>query len=173
MRRSSEKTKKQQCCVSFVGKYEVTVLSDERIILPAVVIRQLKAHGIERVFLGKLPGLRALVLCPENHWGHWIKKLKNSFPCLMNHDGARTFLIPWQPVHLDSKGRITLPRRARDYAGIKANDTAIIVGTNYCFELWSEKNFNDKVRECEATLRKSVQPTLPIEKVFYPAKDRK
>jgi DNA-binding transcriptional regulator/RsmH inhibitor MraZ len=162
MRTTPEKAKRQQRSVSFIGKYEVTVLSDERIILPAVIIRQLKAHGIERVLLGKLPGLKALVLCPENLWGHWVKKLKDSFPCLMTHNGARTFLIPWQPVRWDTKGRITLPRRARDYAGIKANDTAIIVGANYCFELWSEKNFNDKVRECEAVLVKSVHPSLFI-----------
>jgi DNA-binding transcriptional regulator/RsmH inhibitor MraZ len=165
--------KKKQRSISFVGRYEVTVLTDRRIILPANVIRQLRDHGTERVIPSKLPGSRALVLCPENLWGHWVKKLRNSFPCLMTHDGARTFLIPWQPVRWDTKGRITLPRRARDYAGIKANDTAIIVGTNYCFELWSEKDFNDKVQECEATLRKSVQPSLPIENVFYPAKDRK
>ena len=173
MRATSLKAKKQQRPISFVGKYEVTVLGDKRIILPATVIRQLKEHSIEKVCPGKLPGQKAIVLCPESFWGQWVKKLKKSFPCLMTHEGARTFLIPWQPVGWDTKGRITLPRRAREYAGIKADDTAIIMGTDYCFELWPEKEFNKIIQECEATLCKSVQPSLPIENVFYPAKDRK
>lgn len=172
MRATSLKAKKQ-CSISFVGKYEVTVLTDRRIILPADVIRQLRDHSAEKVFPGRLPGSRALVLCPENLWGNWVKKLKKSFPCLRTHNGARTFLIPWQPVGWDTKGRITLPRRAREYAGIKANETAIIAGTDYCFELWSEKEFNEIIRECEATLRKSVQPFLSIENVVPLAKDRK
>ncbi len=170
---TSLKAKKQQRSISFIGRYEVTVLNDRRIILPADVIRQLRDHSTERILPGMLPGSRALVLCPENLWDHWVNKLKKSFPCLKTHNGAKIFLIPWQPIGWDTKGRITLPRRAREYAGIKAEETAIIMGTDYCFELWSEKNFNDKVRECEATLRKSVQPTLPIKDVFYPAKDRK
>jgi DNA-binding transcriptional regulator/RsmH inhibitor MraZ len=156
MRSVSSKAKRQQHSVSFVGRYEVTVLSDQRIILPADVIRQLKNYRIERVFLGRLPGLKALVFCPENLWDGWINKIKKSFPCLRTHIGARSFLIPWRTVHWDMKGRITLPRQARDYANIKANETAIIIGMDYRFELWSEKEFNDRVRECEAALFKST-----------------
>ena len=174
MRATSLKAKKKkQRSISFVGRYEVTVLTDQRIILPADVIRQLRDHGKKRIFPSKLPGSRALVLCPENLWGHWVKKLKKSFPCLRTHNGAITFLIPWQPIGWDTKGRITLPRRAREYAGIKANETAIIVGADYCFELWSEKEFQEIIQGCEAALHKSVQPALSIENILYPAKGRK
>ena len=173
MRATSLKAKKQQHSISFVGRYEVTVLTDRRIILPVDVIRQLRDHDTERVFPGRLPGSRALVLCPENLWGRWVIKLKKSFPCLETQDGARAFLIPWRPIGWDTKGRITLPRRAREYAGIKADETAIIMGTDYCFELWSEKEFNEIIQECEAALHKSVQPLLSIENIVPPAKDRK
>ena len=165
--------KKKQQPISFVGRYEVTVLTDKRIILPANVIRQLRDHGTERILPCKLPGSRALALCPENLWGRWVNKIKKSFPCLRTHNGAITFLIPWQPISWDTKGRITLPRRAREYTGIKADDTVIIMGMDYCFELWPEKEFNDRVRECEADLRKSVQFSLPIENVLNSAKDLK
>ena len=156
MRTTSIKSRKQQHSFSFIGKYEVTVLTDNRIILPADVVRQLRDHGSEKVFPSKLPGSRALVLCPENLWDYWVKKLKKSFPCLKTYNGARTFLVPWQPVGWDTKGRITLPRRAREYAGIKADDTAIIMGMDYCFELWPEKEFNKIIQECEAALHKTV-----------------
>jgi len=166
MRATSLKAKKEkQRSISFVGRYEVTVLTDRRIILPVDVIRQLRDHGIERILPGKLPGSRAIVLCPENLWDHWIRKLKKSFPCLKTYNGARTFLVPWQSISWDTKGRITLPRRAREHAGIKANETAIIMGMDYCFELWPEKEFNEIIQECEATLRESAQPSIPIENI--------
>ena len=156
MRTDSLKSKKQRRSISFVGRYELTILTDRRIILPTDVIRQLKDRGAERIFPGKLPGSRALVLCPENLWGHWANKLKKSYPCLKNHNGIRTFLIPWQPISWDTKGRITLPRRAREYAGIKADETAIIIGAGCCFELWSEKELNEIMQEFEAAIRKSL-----------------
>jgi len=94
------------------------------------------------------------VLCPENLWSCWINKLNKIFPCLQTQNGARTFLIPWQPISWDAKGRITLPRRAREHADIKAGETAFIVGTDYYFELWSDNEFRKKERECEAALLK-------------------
>lgn len=166
MRATSLKAKKKkQRSISFVGRYEVSVLADQRIILPSSVIRQLRDHGSKRVFPGKLPRSKALVLCPEKLWDHWVKKLKKSFPCLKTYNGARTFLVPWQPLSWDTKGRITLPRRAREYAGIKTDETVIVMGMDYCFELWPEKEFNKIIQECEATLRKSAQPSIPIENI--------
>ena len=174
MRAASLKAKKKKHRpVTFVGRYEVTVLTDQRIILPADVIRQLKNHSIERVFIGRLPGSKALVLCPENLWGCWIKKIKKSFPCLRTHVGSRSFLIPWQTIRWDNKGRITLPRRAREYACIKANETAIIMGTDYRFELWSEKEYDEIINECESALHKSVRYPLSIENIVSPPKKRK
>jgi DNA-binding transcriptional regulator/RsmH inhibitor MraZ len=169
----SSKAKKQQQSFSFVGRYEVTVLTDRRIILPADIIRQFRELSIERIFPSRLPGSRALVLCPENLWDQWVNKLKKSFPCLTTHNGARTFLIPWRPIGWDSKGRITLPRRAREYAGIKAEETAIIMGTGYCFELWSEKEFNEIIQECEAALKKSIQSFSTTENIALLAKAQK
>lgn len=167
------KTKQQNPSISFVGNYEVTVLGDRRIILPADVIRQLRDHSTKSIFPGRLPGSRAIVLCPVNLWDHWTNKLKKKFPCLKNLSGARIYLVPWQPISWDSKGRITLPRRAREYAGIKAEETVIIMGTDYCFELWSEKEFNEILKECEAALRKSVKSRLSIINIVSPPKKRK
>lgn len=156
MRKTAVKAKKPRNSVSLLGKYEVTVLSDQRIILPANIIRQLEAHGIEKLLPGGLPGRKALVLCPETLWGKWLSRTKKRFPCLETQDGARAFLIPWQPIRWDSKGRISLPRRARDYAGIKANNTVIVIGIDYYIELWAEEEFTKTTRECEIALGESV-----------------
>ena len=154
------KARRKQIPVSFVGKYELTVLSDSRVILPVDVIRQLRRQGIEKLLPGRLPDLKAILLCPEIFWGRWRKTLTRRFPCLKTNNGARTFLIPWQPIRWDSKGRISLPRKAREFAGIQPYQTVIILGNNYCFELWSEERYNEITRECEDILQRSSQ-SLP------------
>ena len=156
------KTKRKQISVSFVGKYELTVLSDSRVILPIDVIRQLKDQGIKKLLPARLPYLRALLLCPEIFWDRWRRTLIKRFPCLKTNNGARTFLIPWQPISWDSKGRISLQRRAREFAGIEPYQTVIILGNNYCFELWSEKKNNEITRECEDALQRSARSLASI-----------
>ena len=151
------KTKLELNSVSFIGKYEITVLGDGRIILPTDVIQQLKNHNTKRLLPSKIPGLKALVLCPETHWNQWIYKLKREFPCLKTNNGARTFFVPWKPIIWDSKGRITLPRRAREYVELKPCHAAIILGNHLYFELWSEEEYTKITRECEATLHESIQ----------------
>ena len=151
------KMKRKQISVSFVGKYELTVLSDSRVILPIDVIRQLKDQGIKRLLPARLPDLRALLLCPEIFWDQWRMTLIRRFPCLKTNNGARAFLIPWQPITWDSKGRISLPRRAREFVGIEPYQTVIILGNNYYFELWPEESFNEITRECEDVLQRSAR----------------
>lgn len=150
-------SKSKPCPISFIGRYEITVLDDRRLILPADVVRQLKHHGVETVLVGKLPGCNALILCPEALWGKWLKKLKKSFPALNTHQGARSFLIPWQPISWDCKGRISLPRRARNHMGINSHDIVILIGTGFYFELWCEGEFTRITRECEHSLREAIQ----------------
>ena len=166
------KMKQKQISPSFVGKYELTVLSDSRVILPADVIRQLRNRGIKKLLPGRLPDLKALLLCPEIFWGRWRNTLTRRFPCLKTNSGARTFLVPWQPVRWDSKGRISLPRKAREFAGIKPYQTVIILGNNYCFELWSEERFNEITRECEDILQRSAQSLSATEEYVTSLRNR-
>ena len=156
------KTANKKASASFIGQYELTVLDDQRLILPSGVVRQLEDHGVEKVLAGKLPGFNALVLCPEALWGKWLNKLKKSCPSLRTHDGARSFLIPWRPIGWDSKGRISLPRRARNHLGISAHDTAILIGTGFYLELWSEEEFNRITRDCELALGSMIHPPQPV-----------
>jgi len=158
------KSKNTQSTVSFIGKYEITVLDDQRLILPSDVIRQLNYHGVRKVLPGRLPGFNALVLCPETLWEKWLKKLKRNFPSLKTHSGARSFLIPWRPTTWDSKGRISLPRRARSHLGLNAHDTAILIGTGFYLELWTEEEYDTITQECELAIRQMAQPRLPLKK---------
>ncbi len=154
------KSKSRHHPISFIGKYEITVLGDQRLILPSKVIQQLRHHDIDELLIGKLPGSNALIMCPEALWGRWLDKLNSRFPSLQAYAGARSFLIPWQPIHWDAKGRISLPRRAREHIGITAHDDAILVGTGFYFELWGEDQFNQITQECEFALRETIESPL-------------
>lgn len=136
----------------------MTVLDDHRLILPSDALRQLERQGVDKVLAGRLPGFNALILCPEALWDDWLIKLTRDFPGIEAHYGARSFLIPWQPVKWDSKGRISLPRRARNYLGINSHETAILVGAGFYFELWSEEEFTRITKDCEIAIGKTTHP---------------
>jgi len=152
------KIKAKKRSISFIGQYEMTVLDDHRLILPSDVLRQLEHQGVDKVLAGRLPGFNALILCPEGLWDDWLTKLRKDFPGIETHYGARSFLIPWGPTTWDSKGRISLPRRARNHLGINTHDIAILVGTGFCFELWSEEEFTRITQDCELALGKTIHP---------------
>jgi DNA-binding transcriptional regulator/RsmH inhibitor MraZ len=157
------KLKKQLNSINLFSQYEATVLADRRVILPTDVRQQFQGHGVEKICFGKLPGLKALVLCPENLWAQWTSDLEKTFPCLKTHAGARTFLTPFKPVGWDSKGRITLPYAAHNYAGIEIAGTVILVGRGYYCELWAEAELGRIAAECESALRQLRQSAQVFE----------
>lgn len=146
------KTKRRGSPIAFVGMHEVAILGDQRIIIPTGVRRQLKGHNGEPVFLGGLPGFKALVLCPQDLWPCWVRKAKRTFPCLRSLSGATAFLNPWQLLCWDAKGRVTLPCCARCHADIRANERAIVLGTDNCFQLWNGTAFESIMRQCQTPI---------------------
>ena len=144
--------------IRFFGQYEVTVLGDGRIILPAKVRQQLKHAGGKKIWLAKQPGVKALVICPNATWSQWSEDIKNRCTFLNTPAGARAYLAASEPTTWDQKGRINLPSRLISYAAIKSHSTAVIIGIDGYFELWQEKAFNEMVEDIDGTIRKSMRP---------------
>lgn len=40
-------------------------------------------------------------------------------------------------MSLDGQGRVALPVKLRQYAGIEGEENVVVVGSNHCFELWN------------------------------------
>lgn len=144
--------------ISIIPQYEVTVLEDSRILLPIEFRRRLAACGVKKLYPGKIPGMKAVILCPQQWWSRWTDYLQTQFPSLKTHPGARAYLTPFKSIGWDPQGRISLPADVHNYAGIKRKTTAVILGKDYYLELWSEEEFSKAVLDCERQLTKLNQP---------------
>lgn len=147
----------QLASIGLTGQCEVTVLEDGRIILPSDILRLLYHHHVQKLCAGRIPGLKALVLCPEQFWDRWISHLETKFPVLKTHPGATAYLTPFKPVAWDSQGRISLPALASNHAGIVRGGAVVLIGRDYHIELWAEAEFSKTMRECENALRAADQ----------------
>lgn len=114
----------------------------------------MKAHGVTRVWLCAVPGLKALIMCPDSHWGMWVKEAKRRFPCLRTQDGVRTYLAPAEQVSPDQRGRIAVPPHLRDYAELRAGRIAVVVGMETHFELWNRDALEVETERRKTQLRR-------------------
>jgi DNA-binding transcriptional regulator/RsmH inhibitor MraZ len=146
---------KQALSVGLIGQRDTTVLDDGRIKLPADILTMLKSLRLSRNRLcpGRMPRVKALVLCPELFWERWREHLRSRFPLLKSHPGAAAYLDPFKPIGWDRQGRISLPGPASSYAGIRAGHTVIFLGKEYYLEVWAEEEFNKAIAECENAWR--------------------
>lgn len=140
-----------------IPQYEVTVLEDGRIVLPIEICRHLRDNGAQKLYPGKIPGIKAVILCPQQWWGRWTDYLQTQFPSLKTHPGARAYLTPFRSIRWDSQRRISLPAGAHNYAKIGAKTTAVILGRDYYLEVWSEEEFSKLVQDCERQLTGASQ----------------
>lgn len=143
--------------IRLIGQYEVTVLEDGRILLPIELQRQLAGSGVKKLCPGKIPGMKAVVLCPQQLWNRWANHLETQFPSLKTHPGARAYLTPYKPISWDPQRRLSLPAGAHNYASIRPQTTAVILGKDYYLEVWSEEEFSKVVQDCERQLAKPSQ----------------
>jgi len=148
------KPRKQDSSVGLVGQWDITVLDDGRIKLPADVLRMLQSLGLSsyRLCPGRIPREKALVLCPEQFWDRWKEALLSQFPLLKTHRGAAAFINPFKPIGWDTHGRISLPAPACYYAGIGKGVPIILVGKDYYMELRTEEEFMKAFEDCKAAL---------------------
>jgi DNA-binding transcriptional regulator/RsmH inhibitor MraZ len=149
---------KQDIPAGLVGQRDITVLDDGRIKLPGDIMAELESlTRLEKVlYPGRIPQVRAIVLCPEEHWDHWQVHLQSQFPLLKTHPGAIAYLHPFKPATWDRYGRVSLPAAASYYAGIRKGISAVLIGKGYYLELWPEEEFKKALRDCEAALAKAA-----------------
>jgi MraZ protein len=117
----------------FFGEYLYKVDEKGRVPLPRQIRHQMK----EGVILTKGMGEKCIAAYPIAEW----KRLSDSLaakavtPANLRRLNRAIFGSAFG-ASPDGQGRITLPASLREYAGI--GDTAIVVGTNNCVELWCE-----------------------------------
>lgn len=120
--------------ISLLGEFECSLDSKARIVLPTALRKQLPVEAEGRFVVNR--GFEQhLVLYPLHEWRRVTAELDrlNLF-VKKNREFVRYFHRGATELELDGSGRLLLPRRLLDYAGIR--DTVILLAYASRIECW-------------------------------------
>ncbi len=125
----------------FRGISSLTVDAKGRMAMPKHHRDRLEADGITGLMITR-DSNDCLLIYPMSAWVEIEKKLM-ALPNSSNYAKAmlRMFIGHAQDISFDSNGRILLPAKLREIAGI--GKKAVLLGQGNKFELWSEERFED------------------------------
>lgn len=121
--------------VMFMSEYNHTIDAKGRLIIPSKFREVL---GEEFVVSKGMDG--CLFVYANDDWNAFEQKL-TSLP-LINKEArqfARFFLAGAAPVELDKQGRILLPAKLREFAGLDKD--VVLVGVGSRIEIWSKDKY--------------------------------
>ena len=120
------------------GTYEHSIDAKGRLFIPAKLREELGvtfylAMGVDE----------CLAIYPQETWNRFTEKFA-SLP--MSQSAAmRPLFANASKCELDSQGRIVIPQKLRNYAGLEKD--AVIIGVNDRAEIWSAETWNAREEE--------------------------
>ncbi len=126
---------------NFLGEFECRLDAKARIALPAALRKQLPVEAEGRFVVNR--GFeRHLALYPLNEWQRVSAELNRlNLYLKKNRDFVRYFHRGATELELDGNGRLLLPRRLLDYAGIR--DQAILLAYANRIECWDAELYEN------------------------------
>jgi MraZ protein len=136
----------------FLGEYQHTLDPKGRVILPSAFRAQLKDGLVMTVGLD-----HCLTVHPTDEWERVVEGLR----ALRTTDRrermfARVMTASAHAEELDRQGRITIPARLREYAGL--TDRVAVVGADNRVELWDAERWDSYREEAMADFADTDQP---------------
>ena len=119
----------------FVGKYQNSIDSKSRLIIPAKFREELGGCCVIAQSLDK-----CLTISTEAEWENFLQELK-ALP-RSNAEARmirRYFNQSAAKCDVDKQGRVTIPQELKDYAGITKE--LVTIGNIDNIEVWSKENF--------------------------------
>lgn len=129
----------------FHGEFECKLDAKGRLSFPAALKKQLAPEAQERFMLNR--GFEdCLALYPMDEWVK-ISGVINGLNMFVakNREFARYFFRGATELELDSAGRILLPKRLLEYAGI--DKELVLYGWSNKIEIWSIDRYNKLIGE--------------------------
>ncbi len=125
--------------MQFLGNIEAKTDAKGRVFIPAVFRKLLQAAGEERLVLRKDVFQDCLVLYPESVWFNTQDVLRQRLNPWNARQQAvfRQFVSDAEVVVPDGNGRILIPRRYLQLAGIR--DEVRFIGMDQTIEIWSRE----------------------------------
>ena len=121
----------------FIGNIEAKVDAKGRVFLPAQFRKSLQQSGEDTLAMRKDVYERCLVLYPESSWDSQMEELRSR---LNRWDAAqqmvfRQFVSDVEMVSIDGSGRLLIPKRCIQLAGI--GQQVRFVGMGDTIEIWN------------------------------------
>jgi len=132
----------------FYGEYEHTIDEKGRLIVPSKLRAPMKDNFIDRFFITR--GFeKCLFVFTEQEWKRIEEKFRQlPFTKSDARNLARNFYSNASESECDKQGRILIPKRLLEYAGLKKE--VIIIGVSKRIEIWDKeawKIFSEKSLE--------------------------
>jgi MraZ protein len=133
----------------FVGTFEHSLDDKGRIVMPATFRPQLAEKG----FLSQLDA--CLGLWTEGGFAEVAQRLTDKIrEGLAPQEAMRAFAANAHEVKLDSQGRITIPERLRQFAGLERD--AVVIGNIGRVEVWDAARWADVRTRADESLTQAV-----------------
>lgn len=125
----------------FLGEYEIKMDDKGRILFPAGLRKQLSPESQERFVVNR--GFEnCLALYPLTEWQRISSQVNTLNPYVQkNREFMRFFYRGATELALDGTGRLLLPKRLLEYAGIEKE--IILAAYANKIEIWSGQKFNE------------------------------
>lgn len=136
--------------IQFLGNIEARTDAKGRVFIPATFRKQLQAASEERLVLRKDVHQDCLVLYPESVWFATQNQLRQK----LNKWNAkqqmifRQFVSEAEVVLPDGNGRILLPKRYLQMAGIQSD--VRFIGMDNTIEIWAKERADRPFMDAEA-----------------------
>ena len=136
--------------IRFLGNIEAKTDTKGRVFIPAVFRKQLQAAGEESLVLRKDVFQDCLVLYPESIWFKTQTELRQRLNKWNARQQAvfRQFVSDAEVVIPDGNGRILIPRRYLQMAGIESE--VRFIGMDNTSEIWAKARADVPFVEAEA-----------------------
>ncbi len=129
----------------FLGEYDCKLDAKGRLSLPSALRKQISPEANEKLVVNR--GFEnCLALYPMNEWLKISAEVNQlNMYVKKNREFARYFYRGATELELDAAGRILLPKRLSEYAGVDKD--IILSAWSNKIEIWSKENFEKLLRE--------------------------
>lgn len=129
----------------FKGQYENAIDEKGRVAIPAKMRRVLTPEAME-TFTATRGFERCVFLYPNDRWEQMEDEFMQLNPYQREaRDFVRTITRWAEEVSLDKQGRIVLPKRLMEFAGLSSE--AVIIGSLDRIEVWDPEVFDAYLNE--------------------------
>lgn len=134
----------------FLGNIEAKTDTKGRIFIPALFRRQLQATSEDKLVMRKDVFQECLVLYPESVWDEELNELRSKLnKWNANHQNVfRQFVSDVEIISIDGNGRILIPKRYLQIAGILGE--VRFIGVDNKIEIWAKEKTEQPFMQAEA-----------------------